>query len=176
MLDKQVFSAGISHLQAYYSRTIPDFAQRVWYKHFAQQLTTEQFQQAIEAAIVHKTHLPTPEEMVQMVRGDDKQLAIREWDLCLEAIRRGHYSLEAVGVSEVGEQAIQSVGGLRSVGLSQQDQLTWLKKDFIEAWKSYRKVPNPIALPPAESPWAVLPESTGTVNAIARTNGNGARV
>lgn len=176
MVNPQVFSSGIAYLEAYYKRELGEFAKGVWYKHISQYLTTEQFQNAVEAAIIHKSFLPTPDELVQLVQGTDDQLAGKEWELCLVAAQRG--SLEGIDVSDAAKQALRAIGGVSGLGYANEDRLPWLKKDFLGEWKAYRKVPRP-ALPAAsESLWAALPqvELNIPVDAIAKSmNGNGGR-
>lgn len=133
-IDKQVFSQMIGELQAYYKREFTPFAQRAWYKHLSDRLTTDQFIQAIESAIISKQFMPTPEEIVEMICGTPENQAYQEWDLCLKAASRNDKTMLNT-LSPQGQSALHLIGGLYKLGQMQEDKLEWVKKEFVAIWK-----------------------------------------
>lgn len=125
----------IGELQAYYKREFTDFARRTWYKHLNAQITTDQFIQAIESAIVSKQFMPTPQELVESICGDSDTQAFVEWDLCIKAASRADKSMLS-GLSAQGQSALHLVGGLYKLGQMQEDKLEWVKKEFVAIWKA----------------------------------------
>ena len=69
-IDKQVFVELVGELETYYKREFTPFVKRVWYKHLSDCLTTGEFQRAVEQVIVAKEFMPTPQELVEAIKGD----------------------------------------------------------------------------------------------------------
>jgi hypothetical protein len=42
------------------------------------------------------------------------------------------------GLSPQGQSALHLVGGLYKLGMASEEQLTWIKKEFVEVWKTTR--------------------------------------
>ena len=40
------------------------------------------------------------------------------------------------GLSSQGQSALHLVGGLYKLGMASEEQLTWIKKEFVGVWKS----------------------------------------
>ena len=108
---------------------------RVWYKHLNQQLSTEEFVIAVEQTLVSQQFMPTPAELVEVVKGDAETLALQEWELCIKAAARNDKGMTAQ-LSPQGESALHLVGGLYKLGMATEDELRWIKKEFVAVWKS----------------------------------------
>jgi hypothetical protein len=176
MLDKKIFSTGVDHLQTYYSRTLDPFARRVWYRHLSQ-LSDEQFELAVEAAIASKHYLPTPSELVELVQGNSAQIAAEEWEVCLKAAQRG--TVDGFMLSDTALQALRAIGGVSGLGMATSDRLPWLRKEFIEQWKAYHLVPSPapvVGRLSVAAPAGALPERVSDAIAnIAKPMSGGQR-
>ena len=136
-IDKTVFRELMGELETYYKKEFTSFVLGVWYKHLNARLTTEQFIAAVESAIVSKTFIPTPEELIEGVLGNVEVLAMKDWDLCLRAsAARDKTILE--GMSAQGQAALQLIGGLSELGDSPISRHAWMKKEFVQVWKSKR--------------------------------------
>lgn len=147
MIALDAFSKLITPMFKYYQREIPESVLLVWYKHISANLTYDEFKQAVEAAIVNHAFLPTPAEFVALVKGSDDQNAADEWEKVLKAAARGSFDgLEPVSL--VADEALKAIGGLHRLGMATEDRLPWLKKEFLESWKSARKVAGTAALNP----------------------------
>ena len=51
-------------------REFTPFVKRVWYKHLSDCLTTVEFQRAVEQALVAQEFMPTPQQLVEAIKGD----------------------------------------------------------------------------------------------------------
>lgn len=88
-VDTQVFVQLLSELETYYKREFTPFVKQIWFRHLSERLSTEEFITAVEQAIVSKQFMPSPQELVEVVKGDAETLALQEWDLCAKAAARG---------------------------------------------------------------------------------------
>lgn len=78
---------------------------------------------------------PTIEEFVAAVKGDAETLALQEWDLCVKAAARNDREMLS-GLSSGGRSALHLIGGLYKLGMASEEDLRWLKKEFVLVWKS----------------------------------------
>lgn len=169
-IDKQVFQELVGELENYYKREFTPFVQRVWYKHLNAQITTDQFVQAIESAIVSKQFMPTPQELVEIICGDSDTQAMTEWDLCIKAASRADKAMLS-GMSAQGQFALNLVGGLQKLGMQTEEQLVWIKKEFIGAWKSTSSDVN--SLPASRTPSYQQLDDVRSLSQKFSLNGNG---
>jgi len=155
-IDKQVFVELVGELETYYKREFTPFVKRVWYKHLSDCLTTVEFQRAVEQAIVTNEFMPTPQQLVEAIKGDSTTQAFEEWELCVKAASRGEYSV-AESLTPQGKFALRAVGGVSELGRINQDSLRWAKKEFISAWKGWKPTAAPAALSPVKEQSALPP-------------------
>ena len=134
-VDTQVFAQLLGELEAYYKREFTPFVKQIWFKHLSDRLTTEEFIAAVEQAIVCKQFMPSPQELVEVVKGNAQALAMQEWDLCVKAAARDDREM-LLGLSPGGRSALHLVGGLYKLGMASEEDLRWLKKEFVSLWKS----------------------------------------
>jgi len=154
-IDKQVFVELVGELETYYKREFTPFVKRVWYKHLSDSLTTVEFQRAVEQAIVANEFMPTPQQLVDAIKGDSTTQAFEEWDLCVLAASRGEYSV-AESLTPQGKFALRAVGGVSELGRINEDNLRWAKKECISAWKGWKPTAAPAALSPVKEQSALL--------------------
>lgn len=147
-IDKGIFGELIDELQIYYKREFTPFAWKVWYKHLSARLTTQQFQEAVERAIVSRQFMPTPEELVECVKGNSEAISLQEWDKCLAASASGQ-SVDSLELSPSGKFALRAIGGLQQLGQSEMSEHKWIRKEFMSAWKSWTPS-DALSLPAAE--------------------------
>lgn len=134
-IDSNVFVELITELEAYYKREFTPFVKRVWYKHLSERLTTEEFHVAVEQIIVSKQFMPSPSDLVEIIKGDAQTLALSEWDMCVQAAARNDKGMLSQ-LSSQGQSALHLVGGIYKLGMATEEQLTWIKKEFVSVWKS----------------------------------------
>lgn len=134
-VDAKVFVELMGELEAYYKRDLTPFVKRIWFKHLNERLSTEELIAAVEQIIVSKPFMPSPQELVEVVKGDAETNALQEWDLCMKAAARDDREM-LLGLSSQGRSALHLVGGLYKLGMANEEDLRWLKKEFISVWKS----------------------------------------
>lgn len=134
-VDTKVFVELLGELETYYKREFTPFVKQIWFKHLSERLSTEEFIAAVEQAIVSKQFMPSPQDLVEVVKGDAETNALTEWDLCVKAAARGDREM-LMGLSPAGQSALHLVGGLHKLGMATEEDLRWLKKEFISVWKS----------------------------------------
>ena len=134
-VDTQVFVQLLGELETYYKREFTPFVKQIWFRHLSERLSTEEFIAAVEQAIVFKQFMPSPQELVEVVKGDAETNALTEWDLCVKAAARDDREMLS-GLSSGGRSALHLVGGLHKLGMATEEDLRWLKKEFVSVWKS----------------------------------------
>jgi len=154
-IDKQVFVELVGELEMYYKREFTPFVKRVWYKHLSDCLTTVEFQRAVEQAIVANEFMPTPQQLVEAIKGNSTTQAFEEWELCVLAASRGEIGI-ADSLTPQGKFALRAVGGVSELGRINQDSLRWAKKEFVSAWKGWKPAAGSAALSPAQEQSALL--------------------
>ena len=104
------------------------------HQRLSQHLSTEQFVPAAQTVFDSSRFFPSVEEFVSTVKGDAQSLALQEWEVCVLAASRASREMIA-GLSPQGQSALHLVGGLYKLGMASEEQLTWIKKEFVLVWK-----------------------------------------
>ena len=104
------------------------------HQRLSQHLSTEQFVRAAQAVFDSSRFFPSVEEFVSTVKGDAQSLALQDWEVCVLAASRANREMIA-GLSPQGRSALHLVGGLYKLGMASEEQLTWIKKEFVLVWK-----------------------------------------
>jgi len=68
-LDQAPIKQEIGELFAYYQRPLSLYILDIWYKFIAGHLSPTEIHQGIEQAIARQKELPTPEQLVELVKG-----------------------------------------------------------------------------------------------------------
>ena len=105
------------------------------HQRLSQHLSTEQFVPAAQTVFDSSRFFPSVEEFVSTVKGDAQSLALQDWEVCVLAASRANREMIA-GLSPQGRSALHLVGGLYKLGMASEEQLTWIKKEFVSVWKS----------------------------------------
>lgn len=135
MIDPQVFEQEIAILMDWYNRDFETATLKRLHQRLSQHLSTEQFVRAAQAVFDTNRFFPTIEEFVSAIKGDAETLALHEWDLCVNAAARN--DREAIAkMSPQGQSALHLVGGLYKLGMATEEDLRWLKKEFVSVWKT----------------------------------------
>lgn len=149
MIDNHVFSAGLTLLCTHYNRELQPEVLRIWKEYLDAVLTTEQFQQAIKLTLLESRFFPTAKDLVEAVTGGSDTLALSDWELCVKAAARADREMLSA-LSVQGQNALHLVGGLHKLGMATEDQLVWIKKEFVGLWKSTKA--DVKALPQSRNP------------------------
>lgn len=120
----------------------------LWKEYLDRCLTTAQSEAAVKRTLLESRFFPTEKELVEAVKGDADTHILHEWDLCVKSAARGDRAVLAELYCQ-GRAALHLVGGLYKLGIATEEQLTWIKKEFIAVWKS--TLANTNALPTART-------------------------
>ncbi|WP_250126631.1 hypothetical protein [Chroococcidiopsis sp. CCMEE 29] len=135
MIDRQVFEQEIAILMDWFNRDFEPKTLKRLHQRLSAHLSTKQFVQAALIVFDESHFFPTVEEFVSAVKGDAETLALQEWDLCVKAAARTDKGMLS-GLSSQGQSALHLVGGLHKLGMATEDDLRWLKKEFVAMCKS----------------------------------------
>jgi hypothetical protein len=149
MIDQKVFIQLMVELENYYNKSFTNYVKNVWRTYLNPKLTTEEFEEAVKIAFVSCQFCPTPQELVEFIKGNEESIAFEEWDKCLKAAARGLREGE-LDISAEGKHALRFVGGLARLGQNSDDSNKWLFKEFKASRKSYAiRLPPERSLPPS---------------------------
>ncbi len=135
MIDPQVFEQEIAILMDWFNRDFEPATLKRLHQRLSHHLSTEQFVRAAQTVFDTSRFFPTVEEFVSAVKGDAQSLALQEWEVCVLAAARSDRKMIA-DLSPQGRSALHLVGGLYKLGIASEEQLTWIKKEFVGVWKS----------------------------------------
>ncbi len=137
MIDPQVFEQEIAILMDWFNRDFEPETLKRLHQRLSEKLTTEQFVQAAKIVFDTNRFFPTVEEFVSAVIGNTETNALQEWDLCVNAAARNDREM-LTRLSPQGQSALHLVGGLHKLGMATEEQLVWIKKEFVSVWKATR--------------------------------------
>lgn len=97
--------------------------------------------QAIEAAFKKYVisdekceFFPKPGQIIKLITGSEKadetHEAHEKWAEIIESVKSGRYEIADDSVYE----AVRQIGGLRAIGMINEDRLDWKKREFIERY------------------------------------------
>lgn len=135
MIDDSIFSKGLTLLCVHYNRELQPEVVRIWKEYLDAKLSTEQFQQAVKTVLLENRFFPTAKELVEAIGGNSDTNSLKEWELCVKAAARSDRTL-LQELSSQGHSALYLIGGLHKLGMATEDQLTWIKKEFVSVWKT----------------------------------------
>ena len=107
----------------------------LWKTYLDQRLSTGEFKAAVESVLLESRFFPTAKELVEAVKGDTEVNALHEWDVCLKAAARSDKSAIAQ-LSSQGRSALHLVGGLYKLGMLTEEELRWVRKEFVAMYKA----------------------------------------
>lgn len=79
--------------------------------------------------------MPSPQELIEAIKGNAETLAVQEWNLCVKAAASNDRDVRA-RLSPQGQFAFNTVGGMFKLGQASEQELHWIKKEFVSIWKS----------------------------------------
>lgn len=145
MLDKKVFSTQLNELAAYHNRPLSEFVERVWYKHLSKNLTTEQFEQAIEVAFVKCAFMPTPEQICEFGGGGQKSQILAQWERINEGRKSFCFApgdtkgydrhIDSLNLDSVALKALRLLGGLSALSNLNDSDIKWTREKFVEYYQ-----------------------------------------
>jgi|GEM_PF-2456236 hypothetical protein len=134
MICQKVYEKMFDLLEMNYGKTLASPIKHIWKDFLDQELSDEEFTEAVRHAILHSRFMPTAGELVDYINGGKESKAIAEWQTILTAAASNHqHSTELLTYSSLRcRVALQSIGGLNAVAIAESDyQRSILQKQFI---------------------------------------------
>lgn len=130
---------------------------RVWHQRLKQELTTEELEEAINRALFECKFMPTGRELVELIKGSSSAIAHDQWEQAKLVASRGIEKVEESNLPQATKHAILGIGGLTKIGLMTEKQEPWIKKEFINLYQSYSKIPNQLLTEARNKPTSHIP-------------------
>jgi len=143
MLDRDAFTTEIGQLAERFNRTVSNDMARRYYRAL-KSMDTDAFMSAATLIYNSDTFWPPPNRFMEAAGLDAKTLAETAWQTALEEASSGTarpYS----DYPPAHATALRAVGGNTVIGRTNQDRLSFLKRDFIQAFRAHHeRSTNPV--------------------------------
>lgn len=130
---------------------------KVWHKRLSQELTIEELEEAVNRALFECRFMPTGRELVELVKGSTSAIAHDKWEEAKHTASRGIEKVENSNLSPAAKHAILGIGGLKKIGLMTEKEEPWVKKEFINLYESYSKIPHQLLTEARNEPMSKIP-------------------
>lgn len=131
MLDQTIFEKTFKTLANHYAYDASLAITKIYYDYLSANLEEDEYLQAMELAVLHHPvamKLPSPVEIVELIRGSKQAKAYQEWQIIIKASYSNNVD-ELSALSTRGHIALNAIGGLSAVAYHE-GGLQWLQKDF----------------------------------------------
>ena len=151
MIDKTTLAAGLATLAGAFGREVDGPVVAAYYAVLSPQLSTEQFEHAVQRALREETFWPSPAVLLAKVQApalEQGVAALRHVNATMGRFGGFQYLPYDVYAREFDaptKAAIQAVGGLREIANVHEDRYPALQRKFAEAYQ--RALASPPALP-----------------------------
>jgi hypothetical protein len=146
MISPEKFKNGIQLLEKHFGKDLQPAVVQIWGEYLDQHLDDESFTFAIKEVIIASRFFPTAKELVEYAIASQEATAIIDWQLVLQAARLGRKDLLK---GERLLQALELIGGLSTVGATEERYLPRLEKQFIAIYSSPQSRLPSLSLPPS---------------------------
>lgn len=133
MISEETLMEKLDMIGRYYKDPIDAEALLYWQDYLNEQLTEDEFLEAVKLAIIHHYRRPTPAQLVELVQGGKQSKALQEWQQVLVASARNDEALLSYA-SPRTRVALHAVGGLRVVGLADDYKRSHLERQFVDVY------------------------------------------
>jgi hypothetical protein len=134
MLTLEMFDYGIDLLQQNYDRQLTEPIKQIWLSYLDENLTDEEFVEAVKHSILHSRFMPTAGDLVDHIHGGKETKGLQEWASILDAAGRDDAQERLVYLSDRASIALKAIGGVRVVGLADGFERPRLEKKFISIY------------------------------------------
>lgn len=137
-MDFKNFTERMMILSAYFDKPLSEGVIALYYESL-KKYSLEQFDLACKAILEnHKwATMPKIAEFIEVIEGNVDDKAIQVWDLVLKSCDRFGAYRSVSFKNEAINRAITSIGGWIRLCEAPSDELKWIKREFINAYKSY---------------------------------------
>jgi hypothetical protein len=145
MLSKVVFLREMAMLADRFGRDVSPEVIGRYFDTLRERLSTEEFEAAARFVFDHDSFWPSPARFVEVVRGNAKEDAEREWQTLVNACSRGDRD---VLLSPEGAAAMRAAGGWNAVAYAGCERdLAVRRREFITSFTAQRDAQERAALP-----------------------------
>lgn len=139
MIYKNTFLTVVNDLGEYYNRKLGEVVIRVWFNYLSERLSTEEFILACEQALIKSQWMPTPEMLVEYAKGASNLQVQADWDKCLKKAANADFTQpsDLSELDEAARYALNAAGGFRQIAHCKPQDLPFVRKAFVEAYKDY---------------------------------------
>lgn len=143
MLTIDAFIKQIVFLKKWFETELSDLETQMLYRSLRDRLSEDELVIACQHIFEttpkkYKGYFPCVKDFVDAARGDQKARALKLWSRLLDNVRAGKGTEFERNSSQVIKDAIASIGGIQVVVNTSDQDLKWLKKDFIEALLAFK--------------------------------------
>lgn len=140
MIDKTIFATGMGQLAGAFKTNLDPAVSRMYYGILSSRLTTEQFAEAVAAALATETFWPSPAKLLEKVKADDETRGLLGFEHVnrvlgnnggLRYLTTETYNREFDAPTRA---AISAVGGLGAITNTSEERWGSLQKRFAAAF------------------------------------------
>jgi hypothetical protein len=137
MIDRKRLVQTLVGVYGFYDRELTEFAIRIW----SDALSGIEMATVEEAFAGHLRDteagrfLPKPADILRQIKGSAEDAALVAWGDVLNRARAGGGSN---GLPEPARRAVEAMGGWSVICRSQEDQLGFLQRRFVDMYRAYR--------------------------------------
>jgi hypothetical protein len=163
MIDKTVYAQHMALLETWFVTDLTDMESIALYEALSQNLSTEEFAGACkyffqEIDKGYPGNFPCARKFIDAARGDQKARALKLWVRLLADVRANKGNEFERKSTQVIQDAIAAIGGIQVVVNTPDQDLKWLKKDFIDALLAFKQMETrQNYLPKSENKSQLLP-------------------
>lgn len=135
MFEENSFNIRFKAIAGHYKHEMSPAILKIYYEHLSENLTEEEFIQAMKQSIVKLPFykgLPSAEQFVDLIKGSRESKALQEWQMIVQAASRNDNEALAY-LTNRGHIALSAIGGLNVVAYHE-GGLQWIQKDFIQVY------------------------------------------
>lgn len=133
MIDQEQFAQAMGILSDRFNRPLHAGTQRVYYDILDGELTTDELKIAVRLAVRHSQFWPSPQQLIDFAKPprDLALEAMKAWEMVAgKSYLRGELRTEAA-------VAFHAIGGAECIRNLTIDQLPFVRRDFIAAYKAH---------------------------------------
>jgi hypothetical protein len=137
MIDRKRLVQTLVGVYGFYDRELTEFAIRIWSDALAglEMVTVEEAFASHLRDTDAGRFLPKPADILRQVKGSEADAALVAWGDVLNRARAGGGS---EGLTEASRRAVDAMGGWSVICRSQEDQLGFLQRRFVDMYRAYR--------------------------------------
>jgi hypothetical protein len=141
VIDKSIFGREMTLLADRFNRDISKPVIARYFEFLNAHLATDEFVAAARVVFDHDQFWPAPVRFLEAAGVDPKSEADAAWELSLSEARRG--IARPLSEYDPGHAAaLSAVGKNHRIGQTREDQLPFLKRDFVNAFVAHRERKN----------------------------------